>query len=494
MNGTGDESGENPELNSGPRSTSPNKMEQITPEVQDASPNPTSFQASNIPALQSQEFAHDSVMTENMSLDLNKLKPLLDNIEDRPIPPQTELARQLAHYIFDIQENQGIQPSFKPIPQPRPTTEIYRQIHANEFNSNQSFPENLNYEATARDNCNNGDGEQHQNFDAPTLLKMMLLKAQMGEMTFAEIRQTFKANLPEQVQESIKPKMRAQSVSNNWDHSGPPQIEHQPFGQHSINERKGHASGPPNMFNCPPPNIFNQPPPHNYSHHMPYQAPTPIQIMHQPMLSELDEFTGNTLEMFQDYILYFEGYCQRAYPNNPKQWAHALRKKVSKELVKFISEKEAYRLDYEQVVKKIEEYLQFTKKKETNPALVFSNASRKAKESIKDYSIRLLTLFKAAYPRDSDNYGSSDILIEKFVKGVDVNTQLFITKKTASGDDSQTKSSYKGHVNLAEHYENIIRPLELAQASAPTMNNRPYQQPNRGYQLPPNNYKNYSPV
>ncbi|CAF4949290.1 unnamed protein product, partial [Rotaria socialis] len=87
MNGTGDESRENPELKSGPRSTSPNKMEQITPEVQDASTNPSSFQASNIPALQSQEFAHDSVMTENISLDLNKFKPLLDNIEDRPIPP-----------------------------------------------------------------------------------------------------------------------------------------------------------------------------------------------------------------------------------------------------------------------------------------------------------------------------------------------------------------------------------------------------------------------
>ncbi|CAF2111780.1 unnamed protein product, partial [Rotaria magnacalcarata] len=331
---------------------------------------------------------------------------------------------------------------------------------------------------TQQHSQSNDKGLGDSQLDTPELLRKLFTQIQIGDLTVEQLNNAINKNFPKQAEPSVRPKFYSFNQSNN-----------EPSYAHSYTD----AQRDPNCFSVRqgPYKNYSQPDPQNFrDQYSPYRSQSTgspsVQVINQHTLPvpDLSPFRSSDINMFDQYLIYFEEHCELYYPNRQNSWVQLLLKQVNKEIVNVMPPEAHFAWGYSLVVEYLRDYYSSTgSREETNPEMIFMRSSRRPNEALHLFSIRLIHLFKKAHPGQYHSYANSVVLIDKFVQGLDEDTKSFVIQNTIVQKTLDRPPPFRAYVELAERYEKEIRPkmhnshnLSYPSAQKPYTPQYPYKQ------------------
>ncbi|CAF4313966.1 unnamed protein product, partial [Rotaria magnacalcarata] len=237
--------------------------------------------------------------------------------------------------------------------------------------------------------------------DTPDLLQQLFSQIQLGNVSVTQFKTAIDKNFPEFREPSVRPKTFTFSQPEK-----PEPIPTQTFVHKN--------------FQMPGPNTFAIPTAYS---NLPYQ--------YAPQANSFAQTLGTGLPSHQS--------------PTPQ---------VNKEVLSVLPFEATFAWGYPRVVESLKEYFQSASSQdETSPEIIFMKAVRRTNETIHTFSMRLLQLFRKAYPTQRQSYRTNVMLIEKFLKGLADDTHFFVDKETSIHKTLKNPPPYKSYVQLAEKYE-----------------------------------------
>ncbi|CAF3595158.1 unnamed protein product [Rotaria socialis] len=306
---------------------------------------------------------------------------------------------------------------------------------------------------TQQHSQSNDKGLGDSQLDTPELLRKLFTQIQIGDLTVEQLNNAINKNFPKQAEPSVRPKTYSFNQSNN-----------EPSHTQSYTD----SQRDPNCFSIRqgPYKNYSQPDPQSFrDQYSPYRSQSTgspsVQVINQHTLPvpDLSPFRSSDINMFDQYLIYFEEHCELYYPNRQNSWVQLLLKQVNKEIVNVMPPEAHFAWGYSLVVEYLRDYYSSTgSREETNPEMIFMKSSRRPNEALHLFSIRLIHLFKKAHPGQYHSYANSVVLIDKFVQGLEEDTKSFVIQNTIVQKTLDRPPPFRAYVELAERYEKEIRP------------------------------------